>query len=63
MDTAPQMPTNGGPRMGLRDWLMKPAWRSAMIVDDVPDGAQFVGYDLYGWKYYRDGKRIVAIHN
>lgn len=46
----------------MRDWLMPPAWRSAVVVEHVPAGAQFVGYDLRGWAYYRDGRRLVAKH-
>jgi hypothetical protein len=44
----------------MRDWLYLPAWRSAVIIETAPDGAKWVGYDLYGWKYFLDGLRLVA---
>jgi len=43
-----------------RDWLMRPAWRSAVIVDTVPAGASFIWSDQWGWRYWRDGARIVT---
>lgn len=47
----------------MRDWLCSPAWKSAVIVDVVPAGAKFVGYDQNGWVYYLDGRRLVTTHN
>lgn len=44
-----------------RDWLYPPSWVSAAVVATVPYGAKFVGYDLHGYAYYSDGKRIFAI--
>lgn len=44
-----------------RDWLHPPSWRSAVVVATVPDGAKFVAYDLHGYAYYSDGRRIFVM--
>ena len=46
----------------MRDWLFPPAWRSAVIVETLPFGAVYVGADLAGWTYYRDGRHLLAMH-
>ena len=46
----------------MRDWLFPPAWRSAAIVETLPFGAVYVGADLAGWTYYRDGRHLLAMH-
>jgi hypothetical protein len=47
----------------MRDWLIGPSWKSATVVSAVPDRAQFVGYDLNGWAYYRVLKNLFAVKN
>lgn len=46
-----------------RDRLFGPAWRSAVVADTRPEDGVYVGADLNGWKYYRVGKKLVAVPN
>ena len=47
----------------MRDWLIPHVWRSATVVETVPDGAKYVGHDRGGWAYYSDGRHIFTIHH
>lgn len=46
----------------MRDWLFGPSWRSAVVVEQIPTGAFYLGDDRHGWRYWQDGRRIVTRH-